>query len=585
MFKRRLVCGSVTVFGVVACAAAAATACAAQAGERPDEKGPPVPVLIAELHSRAAGKPEEAAKVLLFDDPSHARKILPPLADAFRQWGRIESLFSERGWGEPQEPLACLLVGLPFMRPDKSSLESAAVSVENDSAEFSSDDGELNYFFRKTADGWKWNGTAQLRLGDEASADHLAVYLDALAAALRGVANDAGEAGDGDEAGAGDDRATSVAANVDRTVCVRLLGPHFKGGGVPAVPAAVKGERRLVDGAGRLSCMAASPDGKVIAAGATHSALPLRLWDLETGKVLPEIKFPPSDLAHVYAVTFSQDGTSLFASGTAVSVGAMLSRLRESGGGDPWEHVTDASAVWQFRSETGQLVRAFERPKFSLLESLAVSPDGRFVASASYTSVMVWDANTGKVIRQLEGGDAVVFRPTGELAARQPPEAITVYDPGSGQKLRTLPLKGNRVERPEGAMAVSPDGKFLAYGTLATVHVINTADGDVITKLMLPNALAGVGRVNSIAFSNDGRRLLAATGLYSLDERKGQAVIPVNRNRDVCLWAVPTGKLLARFDGHAGAVSGAAFTRGEAAVVSSSTDGTLRVWALPNGGR
>ena len=558
----------------------------ASGAQAADQRIPPVEALIASLRVDLSGSPDTAAKVIHFDNPSHARVIVPPLAEALKQWGRFESLVRDKKWGEPQEPLACLLVGLPFRHIDDSSLKSGSSEVQGDTAEWSSDDGEYRYCFRRTADGWRWDGTSQLSLREDGAAERTAAYLDALAAALRQVADAGGGEGSGEPAAPEGGPAKSAAALVDRATCLRLLGPHFKGGGVAPAPKLVKGERRLADRAGRLTCMAVSPDGKRVAAGATHSPTPLRVWDLAAGRVVTEAQFPPSDLAHVHAVACSPDGARLIATGTAVSVAGILSYLREWAGNDPWENLREEPAVWQFDAATGRLARTFEPPKSALHETLSLSPDGRLAASTSFDTTYLWDTDTGKVVRTLgEGGDAVAFASAGELVVREPPEGIAVYEVATGRKLRTLKVSDNRAERPEGAMAVSPDGKTIAYGTLVSVNLIGAADGRVVTKLVQPDALTGIGRVNSIEFSPDGKRLLAATGLYSLDDRKEPTLVRTNRSRDVCLWAVPGGKLLARCQGHTGAVSGAAFLREGREAVSTSTDGTIRIWTLRDGGQ
>ena len=106
------------------------------------------------------------------------------------------------------------------------------------------------------------------------------------------------------------------------------------------------------------------------------------------------------------------------------------------------------------------------------------------------------------------------------------------------------------------------------------------SDGKSIRQFMLPGALGGFNRVNTLAFSRDGGSLLATTGLYTLDDGKQPQLIRLSPARLVCLWDLAAGRLTHRFEGHAAAVCGAAFLEDESAVVSGSTDGTIRVWPL-----
>lgn len=73
------------------------------------------------------------------------------------------------------------------------------------------------------------------------------------------------------------------------------------------------------------------------------------------------------------------------------------------------------------------------------------------------------------------------------------------------------------------------------------------------------------GTVRSVAFSRDGT-IVAGCG-----------------DRFVQLFDVKTGKLLPRFAGHAGSVTGTAFTPDGQLLASSSGDGTVRLWNVKSG--
>src|SRR5262249_21325410 len=65
--------------------------------------------------------------------------------------------------------------------------------------------------------------------------------------------------------------------------------------------------------------------------------------------------------------------------------------------------------------------KPFKAAHLSLVESLAVSSDGRFIASGSYQEVLLWDSQTGALRQRITGfSDRVValaFSPNSKLLA------------------------------------------------------------------------------------------------------------------------------------------------------------------------
>ena len=91
--------------------------------------------------------------------------------------------------------------------------------------------------------------------------------------------------------------------------------------------------------------------------------------------------------------------------------------------------------------------------------SVAFSPDGQRLASASYQMVEVWDVLTGQEIRTLKGHtgavSSVAFSPDGHrLASASADGTVKVWDANTGQEPLTLKGHTGRVE----SVAFSPDG-------------------------------------------------------------------------------------------------------------------------------
>src|SRR5262249_39006422 len=88
---------------------------------------------------------------------------------------------------------------------------------------------------------------------------------------------------------------------------------------------------------------------------------------------------------------------------------------------------------------------------------LAVSPDGRMVAVGTALFTDLWDTQSRKVHKRLEGaGCRLAFSPNGaQLAATTADQAIRLWDVGSGKTLFTSP----RQTRPVSFLAFGEGGR------------------------------------------------------------------------------------------------------------------------------
>jgi WD40 repeat protein len=190
-----------------------------------------------------------------------------------------------------------------------------------------------------------------------------------------------------------------------------------------------------------------------------------------------------------------------------------------------------------------------------------VNPDGNRVSPLVFVEI-----RTGVISRQFAGApdpgkaarlavspdDKLLYTSGAGLASR-------LWDVQSGKFLREFAFKQNGPARP----SFSPDGRFILHGSKGEVRLWDVRTGKEA------GAFEGLDQYLCAAFSPDGRFLLTAD-------------LQLGDDSPLRVWDVAGRKEVARLSGHSG--------HGPEAVdisldgryaVSSSRDGTVRVWRLP----
>jgi len=183
------------------------------------------------------------------------------------------------------------------------------------------------------------------------------------------------------------------------------------------------------------------------------------------------------------------------------------------------------------------------------VESLALSPDGRFILTSSEDPIArLWDAESGVLIREF-----AIYDSKARNSARR------VVDPESEDNMDA----SIEAELPSHAV-FSKDGTRVATARGSVVHVFDTQSGRLVTKIHGEGGLTGA--ICSIEISPDGTTIL--TG--SLD----------NTAR---LWSVNNGTLLKTLNGHTGYVELATYSPSGMKILTVSDDQTARIWDAKSG--
>jgi WD40 repeat protein len=235
-----------------------------------------------------------------------------------------------------------------------------------------------------------------------------------------------------------------------------------------------------------------------------------------------------------------------------------------------------------YEAATGKHLRSLVDPKLvgadgkpvaaahlSLVESLAYSPDSKFLASGSFQEVILWDPAKGEIKQRLTGfADRVVclaFAPKGTLLAcggGAPTEdgELKVFDPATGKLV--VEIKNSHSDTVYG-VCFNPDGKMLAScGADKFVKVHEVPSGKFVKSFE-----GHTHHVLDVGWKNDGK-LLASAGA----------------DNAIKVWDFEKGEQTRTMNGHTKQVTRLLFVGATPQIVTCSGDQTVRMWNVDNGG-
>jgi serine/threonine protein kinase/WD40 repeat protein/tetratricopeptide (TPR) repeat protein len=152
-------------------------------------------------------------------------------------------------------------------------------------------------------------------------------------------------------------------------------------------------------------------------------------------------------------------------------------------------------------------------PDVQSLAELALSPDGEWAATGTTggTAVKVWDARTGRLVRELTTGGRVAFSPAGKRLVTDSAETI-FWETGCWE--RKLTLKRPRWASP--CVAFAPDGRLLAVTTGwnpgEKIGLLDPTTGRELATLTGPDPIP----VHDLAFSPDATLLAVYAGFDTI---------------------------------------------------------------------
>jgi len=295
-----------------------------------------------------------------------------------------------------------------------------------------------------------------------------------------------------------------------------------------------------------VTALAITPDGKQVVTGAHKT---IKIWDLTLIQKKSKIKSITKHNSSVQTVAITPDGKQAISgdgNGTIIiwdiDSQKPLETLAEGYNGIKSIAVTPDGQkfvstfvslegsykgvqIWNFHN-TKKLFgnRRAERE----VETVAITPDSRYIVSGVYNSIIIWDLDSPNIFREL-------------------------YDPAF---------------KPITSVVITPDGKYIIAGTVENLlfvwdfksgHLIN-----VIELLNKWNVRDSSESVISLAVSPNSKQLISASTDGSMR-----------------LWDIAKGTELKNFSIHSSSVNSVVVTpSGKFAI---SADDTLKVWHLQTG--
>ena len=192
--------------------------------------------------------------------------------------------------------------------------------------------------------------------------------------------------------------------------------------------------------------------------------------------------------------------------------------------------------IWE--AATGKEIASM--PHASPVNWMHFSPDGRFLATATFERVYLWNAANGEELARFGNlnSNSGIFTPNGQYLITTDYDNATasyvVWNGRNGQFIRTL---FNSSSYPyENRVALSPDGHFLAVGeSVGTNNILRVwlvATGELLANLPHPS---GDDQIDRVTFSADGAYLISKTYKSSAPSRS-----------IVRVWVPTTGEVISQ---------------------------------------
>ena len=296
----------------------------------------------------------------------------------------------------------------------------------------------------------------------------------------------------------------------------------------------------------------------------------VRLWQIDDNPVSKVLR---GHEGHVKSVAVSSDGKLIVSAGQDSTV-----RLWDSSGipvGKPLighQDVVDTVAISQdnliVSGSRDKTIRLWDIQGNSIgqplvghedkLTSVAIN-DNLIISGSEDRSIRLWDIQDNSIdtiTGHEDGVTSVAISPDGrQVASASRDRTVRIWDLESKQELQSWSkLYDSEVT----SINFSPDGGKIVGGSRdGTMRVIDLKNNSVSKPF-----IGHEGIVNSAVFSPNGKQIISGS-----------------RDRTVRIWDTKGNQLTTPFRGHEGYVDAVAVNPKDNKIISASWDGTIRIWS------
>lgn len=354
-----------------------------------------------------------------------------------------------------------------------------------------------------------------------------------------------------------------------------------------------------------IECVAFSPDGKRIVSGCDGPDGEIKVWDVGSGEEILTLK---GHKYSVKSVAFSPDGKRIFSEDGAdlkmwdvetgreqFTLAHEIKNVAVSPDGKRLACIRsvdnkflDEVQVWDVNARRELFAIQGYRGSPRHDTKVVFSADGKRLVAGSFEhddTVKLWDASSGKGIQSLKGHvstvESVACSPDGKWIVSHAWEEIKVWDAATGAETLTIRVPPGEIE----CIGISPNGQRIIVGgerfsaakngqavSGGTVKVWNRATGE--EELFLKGHTS---RVRNVMFSPDGKRIVSGSWGRTNPKHFGNG-------GEVIVWDAVTGKQLQHFQRSSGSHShGLAISPDGTRIASGGFDEVVKVWHV-NGG-
>jgi WD40 repeat protein len=266
--------------------------------------------------------------------------------------------------------------------------------------------------------------------------------------------------------------------------------------------------KSLIKHRSSVQAVAITPDGKQAISGDGNGTI--IIWDIDSQKPLKTL---PGGYNGIKAIAVTPDGqkfVSTFVSGEGSYKGVQI-----------WNFHNTKKLFGNCRAERE-------------VETVAITPDSKYIVSAVYNSIIIWDLESQNIFRELydlalRPITSVVITPDGKyIIAGTVGNLLVIWDFKSGNKIKVIELlnkwNGHDSGKSITSIAVTPNSKqLISASSDKSIRIWDIAQGTELNNFSIHNNSANAVVVNP---SGD----FAISGDYSIK-----------------VWHIQTGKIVASF--------------------------------------